>query len=125
MKPPTTAAFVPPAKWKTAYRTLLALRDALQAERAERSSAFRAPLEKGGVDRGDTSAVIGEAEVLLAEIGHEQAALTEVEAALDRIRRGTYGVCEATGKPISDARLRALPWTRLCAAAAKKLEPAK
>ncbi len=125
MKAPRTVPFAPPAKWKTAYLTLLRAREVLQAERAERSSAFRAPLEKGGVDRGDASAVAGEAEVLLAEIGLEQAGLSEVEAALERIRRGTYGVCEDSGKPISEARLRALPWTRLSAAAAKKRENSK
>lgn len=122
MKAPRFETFTPPAKWKATYRALMQVRDALLAERSERSSAFRAPMEKGGEDRGDLAASVGEGEVLLAEISLEQASLSEVEAALERIRRGTYGVCEDTGKPISEARLRALPWTRFSAAAAKKRE---
>ncbi len=37
----------------------------------------------------------------------------EIEAALSRIERGTYGICEETGEPISLERLLAIPWTRL------------
>ncbi len=37
-----------------------------------------------------------------------------IEEALARIRRGTYGVCEACGHPISKVRLNAVPWTRFC-----------
>ena len=44
--------------------------------------------------------------------GMEQSALSEVEAAIGRIRHGTYGICEETGLPIPAERLRAVPWTR-------------
>ena len=40
--------------------------------------------------------------------------LRAIEEALARIRRGTFGVCEACKQPISKARLEAVPWTRLC-----------
>jgi len=40
--------------------------------------------------------------------------LHEIDCALDRIEQGTYGVCEGTGKPISRARLEAVPWARYC-----------
>ncbi|MDQ3107930.1 MAG: TraR/DksA C4-type zinc finger protein [Actinomycetota bacterium] len=40
--------------------------------------------------------------------------LADVEHALHRIDDGTYGTCEACGKPISDERLAALPATRFC-----------
>jgi DksA/TraR C4-type zinc finger protein len=40
--------------------------------------------------------------------------LRAIEEALIRIRRGTFGVCEACKSPISDARLEAVPWTHLC-----------
>lgn len=36
----------------------------------------------------------------------------EVEAALQRIKNGTYGYCEETGKPIGIKRLFAVPYTR-------------
>lgn len=40
--------------------------------------------------------------------------LADVEHALQRIDAGTYGSCEACGKPIDDARLEAMPATRFC-----------
>ena len=38
--------------------------------------------------------------------------LAEVDAALERIKNGTYGLDEATGKPIDRARLEANPSAR-------------
>ena len=37
-----------------------------------------------------------------------------IEEALARIRHGTFGTCETCRKPISRARLGAVPWTRHC-----------
>lgn len=39
--------------------------------------------------------------------------LKEVKAALDRIGKGTYGVCEKCGKPIEKERLEANPSARI------------
>lgn len=44
--------------------------------------------------------------------------LAEVEAALQRLEAGTYGICEACGQPIAAARLEARPAARLCIACA-------
>lgn len=43
-----------------------------------------------------------------------QGILEMVEEALQRIRKGTYGVCDSCGRPIDENRLRAIPYTRLC-----------
>lgn len=40
--------------------------------------------------------------------------LADVERALQRLDEGTYGLCEACGKPIEDERLEALPAARFC-----------
>src|SRR4026207_353618 len=40
--------------------------------------------------------------------------LQAIEEALWRIEKGTYGVCRAGGEPIAEARLNAIPWTRVC-----------
>ena len=40
--------------------------------------------------------------------------LAKVEHALDKIEKGTYGVCDNCGKPIDPARLEALPQATLC-----------
>jgi RNA polymerase-binding protein DksA len=41
-------------------------------------------------------------------------ALTEVDAALERIAAGTYGACTSCGRPIAPERLEALPWAAHC-----------
>jgi RNA polymerase-binding transcription factor DksA len=43
-----------------------------------------------------------------------EAELADVEHALRRLDDGTYGICEACGKPIDEERLAALPAARLC-----------
>ncbi len=40
--------------------------------------------------------------------------LVEVKAALERIEKGTFGICEATGKQIPLNRLEAYPAARTC-----------
>lgn len=42
------------------------------------------------------------------------ATIEDADAALERLRRGTYGVCERCGEPIPPARLEARPTARLC-----------
>ena len=38
--------------------------------------------------------------------------LREVERALEKVKNGTYGLCEGTDEPIGYARLKLRPWTR-------------
>ena len=40
--------------------------------------------------------------------------LDEIDAALVRIEDGSYGLCTACGRPISEARLEAVPYATLC-----------
>ena len=47
-----------------------------------------------------------------------QGQLAEVEAALERLAAGAYGVCEQCGQPIAPARLEARPAARTCIACA-------
>jgi len=46
--------------------------------------------------------------------------LQAIEEALGRMDKGTYGVCRDCGEPIADARLKAIPWTRVCIACKEK-----
>jgi len=40
--------------------------------------------------------------------------LQAIEDALERLDKNTYGVCRDCGEMIADARLKAIPWTRVC-----------
>ncbi len=106
-----------PAKWRWYYRTLLKVRVSLLAERSEHDLAARVPFERGG-DQVDVANEKSEHDTLMTEIKHEDTKVAEIEAALERIRTGRYGICEMTGRPIGEQRLRAIPWTRLSREAA-------
>ncbi|HEX6981958.1 MAG TPA: TraR/DksA C4-type zinc finger protein [Balneolaceae bacterium] len=52
-------------------------------------------------------------------IGREEDKIKQIKAALDRIDKKTYGVCEETGKKIQKERLETIPWTRFSMEAMK------
>jgi RNA polymerase-binding transcription factor len=45
-----------------------------------------------------------------------EAKIADVERALERLAAGSYGICEACGQPIGEARLEAWPAARFCRA---------
>lgn len=51
---------------------------------------------------------------LTAMTERQQRILSEVDDAITRLDRGTYGYCEDTGQPIGVERLDARPFARLC-----------
>lgn len=74
---------------------------------------LREMLDKASGDEADQSnAILTENEVLSNQerIRYQ---LMEIDTALSKMERGTYGVCEETEEPIEPARLLAIPWTRL------------
>ncbi len=52
----------------------------------------------------------------------ERKRIRDIEDALVRIRKKTYGVCQLTGVPIPAARLRAKPWAKYTKESAEKIE---
>ncbi len=48
--------------------------------------------------------------------------LHEVQAALDRLERGSYGLCVDCGQPIEIERLEAIPWAARCLADQERFE---
>ena len=64
-------------------------------------------------------------EFLLSIGDAERRTLKQVDEALYKIRKDTYGLCEACGEMISERRLEALPFARLCIACQEEEERAK
>jgi RNA polymerase-binding transcription factor DksA len=60
----------------------------------------------------DTATDTFEREKDLSILEQLEAELVEVQAALERIDAGTYGIDEETGEPIDPARLQAVPTAR-------------
>jgi len=46
--------------------------------------------------------------------------LPEIFHALERIKRGTFGICQVTGEQIEARRLKAVPWTQISIKALKE-----
>ena len=57
---------------------------------------------------GDTLAVERERDLALS--AQARAAVEQIDAALERIEKNTYGLCVTSGLPIPQDRLRAIPW---------------
>ena len=68
--------------------------------------------DEDGFGEGDTLNV--ERDRLLVVATDAQAHVVEIDAALARLEAGSYGQCEACGKPIPQARLEVVPEATLC-----------
>ena len=73
---------------------------------------------------GDLGTETFEHEKNLSLLEQVDAELDEVAQALHRVERGTYGVCQACGKPIGAERLEAMPAARFCVEDQAKAERA-
>jgi RNA polymerase-binding transcription factor DksA len=80
--------------------------DELAAEREPGDVQFD---EESG--EGDTIAVERERDLALSAQALET--ITEIDAALERLAEGTYGICEVSGEPIPQERLEAIPHARV------------
>ena len=65
-------------------------------------------------DMADQAAGTNEVHIQLKLKQTDAKILQAIEEALGRVESGTYGVCRDCGEPIADARLNAIPWTRVC-----------
>lgn len=63
-----------------------------------------------------------ERETALSIGSRESALLQDVSDALERIRNGSYGICEPCGREIPRKRLEAFPSARFCVECQSKLE---
>ena len=66
-----------------------------------------------GTHLGDAGSDAYDRDFALNLLSKEQDALQEIQAALERITEGTYGICGISGKKIPQARLEAIPFARL------------
>lgn len=109
-------------EWQKYYNRLVELRDQLRhqmsglaRESAQEMPGYSLHMADSGTDNFDR-------DFALSLLSSDQDALYEVEEALKRIEKRTYGVCELTGKAIPKARLEAIPWTRFTVEAQAQLE---
>jgi RNA polymerase-binding transcription factor DksA len=116
------------------FRTVLeALRDRLRGDVTQLTD------EALKQNRKDASGDLSNMPIHMADIGSDnfeqeftislvesgQVALEEIDAALARIREGTFGNCEECNSGIPKQRLKAIPYTPYCVECARKLEQSK
>ncbi|REK15900.1 MAG: TraR/DksA family transcriptional regulator [Planctomycetota bacterium] len=63
-----------------------------------------------------------EQEFTLSLMQSEEGTLESIEAAIEKVEDGTYGICEECGGNIPKARLNAIPYTPVCIKCAQQLE---
>ncbi len=109
-------------EWAPFYQNLLELREqllkqmsGLAKESAQEMAGYSLHMADSGTDNFDR-------DFALSLLSSDQDAIYEIEEALKRIEKNTYGVCELTNKPIPKARLEAIPWTRFTVEAQFQLE---
>ncbi len=103
-----------PKDLQTWKERLLALRDELAGEvEVLKQESFSLGTD-AVQDMGDDAAVTYNRQVLLNLSEREREQLRRIEEALERIERGSFGMCEDCGEPIPRARLEAVPWATLC-----------
>ena len=110
------------SEWKKYYDILLDLRDRLthqmddlKKESAEEMTSYSMHMADSGTDNFDRDSA-------LSLLSSDQDAVYQIDEALKRIEKNTYGVCELTGKNIPKTRLNAVPWARYTVDAQARLE---
>lgn len=103
---------------KAPILTAEAYRELLLAKRAELISDFSdgAPslTELGRVAEDDQAPILHDQFISLQVKRLDYQTLKQVDAALDRLATGDFGVCSACGEAITPKRLAAIPWASCC-----------
>ena len=93
---------------------LQGIREGIQREQDEATSGAGGELSSVDQHPGDSGTETFEMEKNVSLLEQVDDELLEVEAAVQRLERGTYGSCQVCSRPIGDERLEALPATRFC-----------
>jgi DnaK suppressor protein len=103
------------------YNQLVSQRDSLRQKLAEDLGLVYAP-DDGTNDLGETALHVETAELHTQLAALESRELREIDAALVKIRQGTYGTCERCQKAIPVSRLQAVPFAATCIGCQKRRE---
>ena len=109
-----------PRKWKKYYNMLVDLRkrhsmgaESISGEVLKRSAKEDSgDLSSYGQHLADAGSESFERDMAYNLLSNEKEMIAEIDDAIERIRNGTYGICEVTGEPIPESRLEAIPFTR-------------
>lgn len=106
------------ARWARHYQRLCAERDKLLERDCSTVESFQPKLD----DLADAASQEAQRSLSLVTATATYDQIKEVVDAIRRIERGTYGICEITGEPISTERLNSVPWARYSIEGQQQLE---
>ena len=96
-------------------------REALEAMRAQLLRSVQHDVQEGreaqkdeGMDTYDLASDARDREISLILTDRDREKLAAIDEALGRVDDGSYGICESCESEIAEARLQALPFTRVC-----------
>jgi DnaK suppressor protein len=95
------------------YRKLLLARKAELTGNLE-DVRFDTIARMGRVAEEDQAQLSHEEFISLRRNSMDYSALRQVQSALDRLESGDYGICQECEEPISEKRLKAIPWAQYC-----------
>ena len=112
----------PEEKIMAARKTLFGMKEKLLAGGLGKSlpEDLARPFDIG--DEGDRADIERTHEVSILLSARDKEKLQAIEEALEKLREGTYGVCEECGDEIGAGRLKAMPLARLCVPCQSRLE---
>jgi DnaK suppressor protein len=99
---------------KKARETLREMREQLLRSTKQELAEGREASKDEGMDTYDLASDARDREISFILNDRERDKVLAIDEALGRIEDGTYGVCESCESDIAEARLEALPFTRLC-----------
>ncbi len=117
------------AKKKTLTKDQLRrIKDSLVQRRAQLTSNLKSGLveieNQEGHHLADLEDIdnIQDNDAVFEVVNNASASLEQIEKAIEKIDRGTYGTCEDCGEPIILDRLKALPFATQCIECRRKAE---
>jgi DnaK suppressor protein len=99
---------------KKARETLEEMRAQLLRNVKQEVQEGREQTKDEGMDTYDIASDARDREITLILNDREREKLQAIDEALGRVDDGTYGICESCEAEIAEARLQALPFTRVC-----------
>ncbi len=95
-------------------QNLLQMRKEILQEARNAHSASLTLGNDGVADIGDMSANSYQQDVLMSLGQTQRARIHDIDAALERVEQGVYGICASCEDPIAPRRLEVRPFSRYC-----------
>lgn len=99
---------------KSQRERLTSMREQILADIANDTALTREGQKDEGMDAYDLASEERDRDINMILSDRDRQKLLGIDESLERLRQGSYGICEECELDISEERLKALPFTRLC-----------